>query len=89
LGTACHAVGDYQRSVQLLKRNIAVLTGELIHERFSVGGLPSALSRSYMVMPLVELGEFTEAVAIGEAAIRIADAADTAHSQALVVRAQN
>jgi tetratricopeptide (TPR) repeat protein len=36
-----------------------------------------------MVMPLVELGEFTEAVAIGEEAVRIADAADTAHSQVL------
>jgi len=34
-------------------------------------------------MPLVELGEFTEAVAIGEEAVRIADAADTAHSQVL------
>jgi tetratricopeptide (TPR) repeat protein len=83
LGHACHAVGDYQRSVQLLKRNIAALTGELIHERFSIGSLPAAHSRSYMVMPLVELGEFTEAVAIGEEAVRIADAADTAHSQVL------
>ncbi|MBM3224854.1 MAG: hypothetical protein FJZ47_13755, partial [Candidatus Tectomicrobia bacterium] len=83
LGHACHAVGAYRRSVQLLKQNIAALTGELIHERFSIGSLPAAHSRSCMVMPLVELGEFTEAVAIGEEAVRIADAADTAHSQVL------
>jgi hypothetical protein len=34
-----------------------------------------------MIFPLVELGEFSTAVPIGEEAIRIADAADTAHSQ--------
>ena len=83
LGHACYAVGDYRRSVQLLKQNVASLTGELIHERFSAGSLPAAHSRSYMAMSLVELGEFTEAVGIGEEAVRIADAADTAHSQVL------
>jgi class 3 adenylate cyclase/tetratricopeptide (TPR) repeat protein len=83
LGHACHAVGAYRRSIQLLKQNVAALTGELLRERFSIGSLPAAHSRSYMVMPLVELGEFTEAVAIGEEAVRIADAADTAHSQVL------
>jgi class 3 adenylate cyclase/tetratricopeptide (TPR) repeat protein len=81
LGSACHAVGDYRRSVQLLKQNIALLTGELIHERFGIGSLPAVHSRSYMVLPLIKLGEFIEAVTIGEEAVRIADTADTAHSQ--------
>jgi tetratricopeptide (TPR) repeat protein len=74
-------VGDYRRSVQLLKQNIASLTGELIHERFGIGSLPAVHSRSYMVLPLIKLGEFIEAVTIGEEAVRIADTADTAHSQ--------
>jgi class 3 adenylate cyclase/tetratricopeptide (TPR) repeat protein len=83
LGHAYHAVGAYRRSIELLKRNVFSLTGELSRERFSIGSLPAAHSRSYMIFPLVELGEFSTAVPIGEEAVRIADAADTAHSQIL------
>jgi tetratricopeptide (TPR) repeat protein len=83
LGHVYYAVGAYRRSVELLKRNISSLTGDLSRERFSIGSLPAAHSRSYMIAPLVELGEFSTAVPIGEEAVRIADAADTAHSQVL------
>ena len=83
LGHAYHAVGDYRRSAQLLKENIALLEGERSRERFGAGSLPSVLSRSYLVSSLVDLGEFAEAIAMGEEAIQIADAADTAHSQVL------
>jgi tetratricopeptide (TPR) repeat protein len=83
LGHAYHAVGAYRRSIELLKRNVSSLTGELSRERFSIGSLPAAHSRTYMIFPLVELGEFSTAVPIGEEAVRIADAADTAHSQVL------
>ena len=62
---------------------MALLSGELIRERFGAGSLPSVLSRSYMVFSLVDLGEFAEAVSVGEEAVRIADEADTAHSQVL------
>jgi class 3 adenylate cyclase/tetratricopeptide (TPR) repeat protein len=87
LGHAYHAVGAYRRSIELLKRNVSSLTGELSRERFSIGSLPAAHSRSYMIFPLVELGEFSTAVPIGEEAVRIADAADTAHSQVLAQHA--
>jgi tetratricopeptide (TPR) repeat protein len=81
LGHAYHAVGDYRRAVELLKQNIALLRGKLSHERFGAGSLPSVLSRTYMAASLIDLGEFAEAVSIGEEARRIADEADTAHSQ--------
>jgi class 3 adenylate cyclase/tetratricopeptide (TPR) repeat protein len=58
LGHTYHAVGDYRRSVQLLKENIALLEGERSRERFGAGSLPSVLSRSYLFFPLVDLGEF-------------------------------
>ena len=83
LGHAYHAVGAYGRSVELLKRNVSSLTGELSRERFSIGSLPAVHSRTYMIFPLVELGEFSTAVQISEEAVRIAEAADTAHSQVL------
>jgi tetratricopeptide (TPR) repeat protein len=81
LGAACDAVGDYHRAVQLLRRNIASLSGELIRERFGAGSLPAVMSRLYMVFSLTFLGEFAEAISIGMEAIRIGNEADTAHSQ--------
>jgi tetratricopeptide (TPR) repeat protein len=81
LGHAYHAVGEYHRAVELLKQNIVALRGELRHERFGAGSLPSVMSRTYMAASLIDLGEFAEAVSIGEEAIRIANEADTAHSQ--------
>jgi tetratricopeptide (TPR) repeat protein len=83
LGHAYHAVGEYRRSVQLLKENITMLQGERRRERFGAGSLPSVLSRSYLVFPLVDLGEFREAIAMGAEAMQIAEEADTAHSQVL------
>jgi len=84
LGHACHAVGDYRRAVELLRRNVALLRGDLIRERFGSAGLPSVLSRSFVIFSLVDLGEFDEALAIGDEATQIAEDADTAHGQVLV-----
>jgi tetratricopeptide (TPR) repeat protein len=83
LGFACHAIGDYRRAVQLLMRNVSLLGGELSRLSFGAGSLPAALSRSYMVFSLIDLGEFAEARSVAEEAVRIADEADTAHSQVL------
>jgi tetratricopeptide (TPR) repeat protein len=83
LGIACYAVGDHRRAIQLLRQNVTLIGGELLHERFSAGSLPSVMSRSYIVFPMVDLGEFAEAVAVGEEAMQIAEEADTIHSQVL------
>jgi tetratricopeptide (TPR) repeat protein len=84
LGHACHAVGDYRRAVELLMRNVALLRGDLIHERFGSAGLPSVLSRSFVIFSLVDLGAFEEAISVGDEAMHIAEEADTAHGQVLV-----
>jgi class 3 adenylate cyclase/tetratricopeptide (TPR) repeat protein len=83
LGHACHAVGDYRRAVELLGRNVELLTGELVQERFGIAGLPSVLSRSFMVFSLTEMGEFATAHSVAQEAVQIAELADTAHGQAL------
>src|SRR4030095_12929287 len=77
LGHACHAVGDYRRAVELLKRNVVLLRGDLLHESFGSAGLPSVLSRSFVTFSLVDLGEFEEALSIGDEATQIAEEADT------------
>jgi tetratricopeptide (TPR) repeat protein len=87
LGHACHAIGRYHRAVQLLKRSVALLSGELIYERLGSSGLPAVLARSFMVFSLVDVGEFGEAISIGAEAVRIAEEADTAHSQVLAAHA--
>jgi class 3 adenylate cyclase/tetratricopeptide (TPR) repeat protein len=87
LGHAYHAVGGYRRAVQLLRRNVERLRGDLMRKRFGSAGLPAVLARGYMVLSLADLGEFDEAVAIGEEAVRLAEEFDNAHSHAVVAHA--
>jgi class 3 adenylate cyclase/tetratricopeptide (TPR) repeat protein len=82
-GHACHAVGDYRRAVGLLRDNVSRITGDLVRQRFGSAALPAVLSRSYMIFSLADLGEFDEAVRIGQEAIQLAEQSDTAHSQVL------
>lgn len=56
------------------------LQGDLIRERFGLAGLPSVFSRINLVLCLAELGEFTEGIAYGEEAVRVAEAADHPYS---------
>ena len=76
VGQAYLALGDYRRAMAFLGRNVSSLQDHLIHERFGLPGIASVVSRSYLVWCLAELGEFTEGIARGEEAVRIAEAAD-------------
>jgi tetratricopeptide (TPR) repeat protein len=71
----------------LLRQSIALLSGEPTRERLGSSGLPAVLARSFMVFSLVDLGEFAEGSSVGEEAVRIAEEADTAHSQVLAAHA--
>jgi class 3 adenylate cyclase/tetratricopeptide (TPR) repeat protein len=76
VGSAYHALGDYRRAMDFFSRNVASLTGALIRERFGMTGLPSAMSRTWLVSCLAELGEFAEGTARGEEAVQIAESVD-------------
>jgi tetratricopeptide (TPR) repeat protein len=76
LGLAYISLGDYRRALECLVRNITSLQGDLARERLGMTGLPSVLSRSWSVMCLAELGQFENAIAPGEEAVRIAEAVD-------------
>jgi class 3 adenylate cyclase/tetratricopeptide (TPR) repeat protein len=80
LGTACSALGEYRRAVDYLNRNVASLTGELLHERFGMTGLPAVMSRTWLVGCLADLGEFDEGTARGDEAIRLAEAVESPFS---------
>ncbi len=80
LGPAYRDLGDYPRAVEILRRNVESLRGNLTHEPFHLAGLPSVISRTNLVWCLAELGEFAEGIALGEEGIRIAEAADNPYS---------
>jgi len=74
LGLAYHLLGDYRQAVELLRRNITSLKGELVRERFGLPYLPSVFSRTWLVWCLAELGAFDEGMVISQEAIQIAEA---------------
>jgi tetratricopeptide (TPR) repeat protein len=76
LGLAYHLLGQYRQAADLLGRNVASLQGGLARERFGLPYLPSVFSRTWLVWCLAELGAFDEGRALGQEAIRIAEATE-------------
>ena len=83
LGQAYYALGEYRRGIEVLRTNIDELTGERANQRFGQTGLPSVLSRAWLIWCCVELGDFAEARRRAEEAMITAEAA--AHPFDLVV----
>ena len=76
LGLAYHLLGHYRQAVDLLESTVAALEGGLVHERFGLPYLPSVFSRTWLAWCLAELGAFDEGRAIGQDALRIAEASE-------------
>ena len=76
LGQAYLVLGDYRRARECFQRNIESLQGDLIGQRFGEAGLPSVLSRLWLVQALAEQGEFAEGIIRGEEGVRIAETLD-------------
>lgn len=82
-GQAYISTGNYRQAARALRKNVAVLTGELAGERFGLAGLPAAFSRAFLAWALAELGEFAEAIAVAQEGTRIAEAARHPYSLAV------
>jgi class 3 adenylate cyclase/tetratricopeptide (TPR) repeat protein len=80
LGVAYHTLGDHRRAIGLLRSNVESLAGGLLHERFSMAGLPAVQSRAWLARCLAELGAFLEGSTHAEEALRIAEAVDHPNS---------
>jgi predicted ATPase len=76
LGLAHIARGDYRQAAYHHQRDVALLTPEWHHERFGESGLPAVFARVYLILSLVELGEFTEGSVRGAEAVQIAETVD-------------
>lgn len=74
LGLAYYALGRYRQALDVLGQTIAALTGELRFQRLGLANPPAVTSRAYTVWCLSEIGTFDKAIAIGNEAVRIAEA---------------
>jgi class 3 adenylate cyclase/tetratricopeptide (TPR) repeat protein len=80
LGQAHHSLGQYAEAIEHLRPNLELVSGDLLYDRSYMAGLPAVLSRAWLAMCHAELGEFGDALAIGDEAIRIAEAGDPGFS---------
>jgi class 3 adenylate cyclase/tetratricopeptide (TPR) repeat protein len=80
LGQGYFNVGDYRHAIDHCRRNAAVLTGDRAHERLGLTGLPSVLSRNWLVWSFAERGDFGEAMAYADEALSVAEAARQPYS---------
>jgi class 3 adenylate cyclase/tetratricopeptide (TPR) repeat protein len=81
LAQANHALGNYGRGVELLRQVVAALDGDLARESFGMSAFASVWARSWLAWSLAEMGEFDEAIAVGEESMEIATANNHASSR--------
>jgi tetratricopeptide (TPR) repeat protein len=82
MGVVYGTLGEYRRAVEVLRRNVESLAGPGVRERFGMAGLPAVLSGGFLAWYLAELGEFTEAMARADEALKIAESVDDPYSLA-------
>jgi tetratricopeptide (TPR) repeat protein len=80
LGHAYHALGNYHDAASCFRSCIQATAGNLPREQLGLTGLVVVTARGWLTMSLAELGQFTEAAAWAEEALRLGEAGDNAFS---------
>ena len=81
LGLAHWFAGEPRQATGALRPLVALVEGTPSGERLGLAGLPAVLARYVLSEALAETGEFDEAIATGEAGLRIAEAAGHPYSE--------
>ena len=68
VGFAYYTLGHFRHGAELFREHEALLSGDLLYERFGHVALPSVHCRVYRALCLAERGEFDEAVRLADAA---------------------
>jgi tetratricopeptide (TPR) repeat protein len=77
LGRTYRILGDHRRAIEVLRRNVASIEGDQSRERCGMPDLARAVtSRAWLAVCHAVLGEFAEGIALGEEAVRMAEAGD-------------
>jgi tetratricopeptide (TPR) repeat protein len=81
-GEAYYGQGDYRQAIELLREAVASLDGERPRERFGLDRVLLAVTcRAWWARCLAEVGAFEEGRAIGQEAVRMAEAVEHPLSQ--------
>ncbi|HXJ79875.1 MAG TPA: adenylate/guanylate cyclase domain-containing protein, partial [Candidatus Methylomirabilis sp.] len=80
LGQAYHSLGQYSRAMDCLRKNLEVISDDLLNDRLGMAGLPAVFSQMWLALCLSDLGEFREALALGDEALRAAERGDPDYS---------
>jgi len=76
LGVAYKQTGQYRQAIDVLKRGIRSIDGDLRNERFGTAAVLSVTCRSHLVQCLTAVGQFSEGIRLGEEGIQIAEEAN-------------
>jgi tetratricopeptide (TPR) repeat protein len=83
LGQIYFARAEYGQAMDFFRSNLRSLVGELAGQRFGMPQPPAIHSRTCLAWCLSELGEFSEAIALGEEAVTMVGSADHPLSRAV------
>jgi tetratricopeptide (TPR) repeat protein len=77
LGREYFAIGDYRRGIARMRQTVAALEDKPVDLRFQFGSLlPAVGARTWLALCHGRIGEFAEAIAWGDEAVRIAESVD-------------
>jgi tetratricopeptide (TPR) repeat protein len=74
LGQVYYSLGEYRQAVDVLRRNVATLQGDLLQEPFAFSGPLAVFSRGRLAWCLAEVGAFTEGIARNTETLRLVEA---------------
>jgi DNA-binding NtrC family response regulator/predicted ATPase len=77
-------LNDYRQAVEAYRRNVEILHGALLRERFGTTNMQSVVARAQVARCMAELGAFAEGRAYAEEAIRLAETVDHPYSFVVV-----
>ena len=81
LSLAWQTLGAYPRGIRFARDNLAALGETREQEWFGMALLPAVYTRTSLARSLAEIGEFTEARAVAERGIRVAEAVGHSYSR--------
>ena len=81
-GVAYNKIARYDQAIDLLKRGMRSVVGDLRYERFGTTVVLSVILRSHLVQSLAMTGSFAEGISYGEEGVQIAKEID--HSISLI-----
>jgi predicted ATPase len=73
-------LNDYRQAAEVFRRNVEILHGALLRERFGTTNVQSVVCRAQVARCLAELGAFAEGRTYAEDALRLAETVDHPYS---------